>query len=133
MLQRPWGPQDQPDFINAVVALQTTLDPWELLALCQQLEQQAKRQKLRRWGERSLDVDILLYGSIRMDEPTLTIPHKGLTARNFVLIPLLEVAPNLQISGLKLTNLAASQDWTGLKRMKPAQAINAADQTLMDA
>lgn len=111
----PMGPQDQPDFVNAVASFETTLTPAELLAFCQQLEQQALRARLRRWGERSLDVDILLYGEAQIAEPQLTIPHAGLLERNFVLIPLRELAADIMISGQPIDSYAASHDWTGLK------------------
>ncbi|WP_201606300.1 2-amino-4-hydroxy-6-hydroxymethyldihydropteridine diphosphokinase [Psychrobacter immobilis] len=110
----PMGPQDQPDFVNAVVGFETTFAPYELLAFCQQLESMAKRARLRRWGERSLDVDILLYGEIQITDPTLTIPHAGLSERNFVLIPLRELAPNLTIAGKSISDYSQSRDWTGL-------------------
>ncbi|MEK6199371.1 MAG: 2-amino-4-hydroxy-6-hydroxymethyldihydropteridine diphosphokinase [Psychrobacter sp.] len=111
----PMGPQDQPDFINAVTGFETTLSPFELLAFCQQLEEQAKRARIRRWGERSLDVDILLYGETQIAEPQLTIPHLGLPERNFVLIPLQELAPELVIAGKSIDDYPQSKDWTGLK------------------
>lgn len=111
----PMGPQDQPDFVNAVVGFETTLTPFELLAFCQQLEQQSKRARLRHWGERSLDVDILLYGEQKIAEPTLTVPHAGLAERNFVLIPLRELAPELSIAGKPITAYPQSDDWVGLK------------------
>ena len=110
----PMGPQDQPDFVNAVAGFETTLTPYELLAFCQQLESMAKRARLRRWGERSLDVDILLYGETQIIDPTLTIPHAGLSERNFVLIPLRELAPNLTIAGKSIGDYSQSRDWTGL-------------------
>lgn len=111
----PMGPQDQPDFVNAVVGFETTLQPLELLDLCQQLEQQAQRARLRHWGERSLDVDILLYGQSQIAEPTLTIPHAGLIQRNFVLVPLRELAPNIMINELPIAAYPQSDDWTGMK------------------
>jgi 2-amino-4-hydroxy-6-hydroxymethyldihydropteridine diphosphokinase len=111
----PMGPQDQPDFVNAVVGFQTTLTALALLDYCQQLEQGAKRKRLRHWGERSLDVDILLYGQQQVAEPRLTVPHPGLTERNFVLIPLCELAPELLINGKPISNYPQSTDWTGLK------------------
>ena len=110
----PMGPQDQPDFVNAVAGFETILLPFELLAYCQQLEKEAKRARIRRWGERSLDVDILLYGEIQITDPTLTIPHAGLSERNFVLIPLRELAPNLTIAGKLISDYSQSRDWTGL-------------------
>lgn len=114
---KPMGPQDQPDFINAVAEIDTTLDPYELLALCQQLEQEAQRVRLRRWGERSLDVDVLLYANRHLHSATLTVPHPGITERNFVLIPLAELDPNLIIGDTAIDSLACSHDWTGLTRL----------------
>ena len=111
----PMGPQDQPDFINAVVEIETTLAPLALLALCQQLEKQAQRERVRRWGERSLDVDILLYGQQQIDEPALIVPHAGLHERNFMLVPLRELAPELMIKGQLLSAHPLSADWSGLK------------------
>lgn len=113
----PMGPQDQPDFVNAVAGFETTLPPFELLAFCQQLEEQARRARLRHWGERSLDVDILLYGEIKMVEPALTVPHAGLLERNFVLLPLRELAPQLIIAGKPIDSYVPSSDWTGLKKL----------------
>lgn len=113
----PMGPQDQPDFVNAVAGFETTLTPFELLRFCQQLEEQAKRARIRRWGERSLDVDILLYGEIHLTDPQLTIPHAGLIERNFVLIPLRQLAPDIIIAGKSIDDYPQSKDWTGLKRL----------------
>lgn len=111
----PMGPQDQPDFINAVAGFETTFTAFELLDFCQALEQQAKRARLRHWGERSLDVDILLYGDAQISETQLTVPHAGLHERNFVLIPLRELAPKLIVKGKPITDYPLSHDWTGLK------------------
>ncbi|MBH0095002.1 2-amino-4-hydroxy-6-hydroxymethyldihydropteridine diphosphokinase [Psychrobacter sp. NZS113] len=111
----PMGPQDQSDFVNAVVGFETTLPALELLAFCQQLESQAMRARIRHWGERSLDVDILLYGDVHITEPQLSVPHVGLTERNFVLIPLRELSPNLIITGMAISDYPQSKDWTGLK------------------
>jgi len=114
---KPMGPQDQPDFINAVVEIETALKPHDLLSLCQQLEQQAQRVRLRHWGERSLDVDVLLYGDEQVNSPTLTLPHPGITQRNFVLIPLAELNPTVKINGIAIADLEQSQDWSGLSRL----------------
>ncbi|WP_201615536.1 2-amino-4-hydroxy-6-hydroxymethyldihydropteridine diphosphokinase [Psychrobacter urativorans] len=111
----PMGPQDQPDFVNAVVGFETTLAALDLLALCQQLEESAKRARLRHWGERSLDVDILLYGQVQIIEPQLTVPHAGLTERNFVLIPLRELAPDIMIAQQPISRYPQSNNWEGLK------------------
>jgi len=99
----PLGDQDhpiQPDFINAVAALGTTLPPHELLHALQTLEQSHGREPNRqKWGPRTLDIDILLYGDEILDDGELIIPHPGLPKRNFVLYPLFEIAPELEIPG----------------------------------
>jgi 2-amino-4-hydroxy-6-hydroxymethyldihydropteridine diphosphokinase len=84
----PWGVQAQPPFCNTVLALKTTLPPYKLLAHCQQLEQKFGRVRRKRWGPRTLDIDILLYGNLRLFSPKLTIPHPFLFDRDFVLQPL---------------------------------------------
>ena len=114
---KPMGPQDQPDFINAVVGFETILSTLELLDVCQHLESEARRARLRHWGERSLDVDVLLYGQAQINETRLIIPHVGLTERNFVLVPLREIAPELIISGKSIDFYPLSADWTDLKRL----------------
>lgn len=91
----PLGPQDQPDFINAVACLDTLLPPLELLAALQAIEQQHQRVRLRHWGPRTLDLDLLLYGDQSLDLPQLTVPHPGLALRDFVLWPLAELEPSL--------------------------------------
>lgn len=93
----PMGPQDQPDFINAVAELFTKLRPEELLDKLQLIEQHHRRVRQRHWGERTLDLDILLYGEQQLKTERLTVPHAGLTERNFVLFPLAEIAPELII------------------------------------
>ncbi len=113
-LSKPYGVTDQPDFINAVVGLKTDLSPDELLAFCQSLETSAKRQRLRHWGERSLDVDILLYGDEMVNTDNLTIPHIEITKRNFVLVPLAEIAPEIKIQGIPISEMPLSHDWQGL-------------------
>ncbi|GAA0323260.1 2-amino-4-hydroxy-6-hydroxymethyldihydropteridine diphosphokinase [Psychrobacter aestuarii] len=113
----PMGPQDQPDFINAALRLETTLSPLTLLDYCQLLEQQAARVRERRWGERSLDVDILLYAEQQIDEPRLTVPHCGLHERNFVLLPLTELGAQALIDGKPLADHPLANDWQGIKRL----------------
>ncbi|MDZ4263734.1 MAG: 2-amino-4-hydroxy-6-hydroxymethyldihydropteridine diphosphokinase [Pseudomonadota bacterium] len=85
----------QPDYINAVVLVETTLTPQVLLQQLQQLEQLHQRRRERRWGPRSLDLDLLLYGDEIIDSCDLVVPHPGLCERNFVLVPLFEIAPDL--------------------------------------
>lgn len=103
---QPLGPQDQPDFINAVACLDTQLDPFELLKQLQKIEQQQGRQRLRHWGERTLDLDILLYDKQKIQSEILTIPHYDMHNREFVLIPLFDIAPTLIFpKGEKLADL----------------------------
>ena len=90
----PVGYIDQPDFLNAVVELQTTLSPYELLGLCNGIEQKMKRKRLVHWGPRTIDLDILLYGNLVLIEEKLTIPHPRMLERKFVMQPLYEIAPN---------------------------------------
>jgi 2-amino-4-hydroxy-6-hydroxymethyldihydropteridine diphosphokinase len=97
----PLGPQDQPDYLNAVLAIQTDLPALRLLRELQAIEQQQGRVRTGlRWGARTLDLDLLLYGEHRIVEPTLIVPHPGLAERAFVLYPLYEIAPTLVIPGL---------------------------------
>ena len=96
----PLGPPDQPDYVNAVAALETMLTPLELLAALRAIEvQHGRKRDGTRWGPRSLDLDILLYGDLVVDSPELSLPHPGLHERVFVLYPLYDVAPELQIPG----------------------------------
>lgn len=101
----PMGPQDQPHYFNAVVCLETMLAPLELLDQLQAIEQQAGRVRLRRWGERTLDLDLLLYAAQKIDHPRLQVPHVGILERDFVLLPLLDLAPDLCIESHKLREL----------------------------
>jgi 2-amino-4-hydroxy-6-hydroxymethyldihydropteridine diphosphokinase len=115
----PMGPQDQPDFINAVSAIDTTLAPDTLLNHLQQIEQQHGRVKQRHWGERTLDLDILLYDNWQIEDAHLHVPHKGIAERAFVLYPLAEIAPNLEIPGLgPIAKLLALCPKSGLERLE---------------
>ncbi|NQY88306.1 MAG: 2-amino-4-hydroxy-6-hydroxymethyldihydropteridine diphosphokinase [Colwellia sp.] len=97
-LSKPMGPQDQDDYINAVLALQTTLTPLELLDALQSIENKAGRvRKENRWGARILDLDIILFGDDIITSERLTVPHYGMTKREFVLLPLAEIAADLII------------------------------------
>ncbi len=90
----PVGPA-QPDYLNAVVAVDTDLDARGLLELARRLERDAGRVRGERWGPRTLDVDVLLFGNDRIDEPDLVVPHPRMWEREFVLAPLADVAPDL--------------------------------------
>ncbi|MCF7220917.1 2-amino-4-hydroxy-6-hydroxymethyldihydropteridine diphosphokinase [Marilutibacter chinensis] len=98
-----WGMTAQPDFINAVVALETTLAPQALLAAMLEIERCAGRDRgddALRWGPRTLDLDLLLYGDARLDLPGLQVPHPRLHERAFALLPLVEIAPDVVIPGV---------------------------------
>lgn len=94
----PMGPQDQPDYVNAVVGIQTQLSPLELLKATQKIElEQGRERKEQRWGPRSLDIDILLFGEQIIQSDNLIVPHYGMKKREFVLYPLHEIMPELRL------------------------------------
>lgn len=95
----PWGVTDQPDFLNAVAAVDTTLAAEPLLLSCLDIERSLKRVRAGRWGPRLIDIDILLFGDQRIDEEGLHVPHPRMSERAFVLAPLAELAPELMIDG----------------------------------
>lgn len=95
----PVGGPPQPDHLNAVVAVDTVLGPYELLAAAQECERAAHRVRRERWGPRTLDVDVLVYDDLRLDDPVLTLPHPRMHERGFVLVPLADVAPGLVAGG----------------------------------
>lgn len=95
---KPVGPQDQPDYINCVVKLETQLGPHDLLDLLQSLENSHGRVRKRHWGERTLDLDLLLYGQAQIRTPRLTVPHPHMMDRSFVLYPLADLCPNLMLN-----------------------------------
>jgi len=98
---RPLGPSDQPDFVNAAVGVLTQLAPAELLRELRAIERAAGRAEARkRWGPRILDLDLLVHDRTRSAGPELVLPHPGIVERNFVLYPLAEIAPDLEVPGL---------------------------------
>ena len=113
------GPQDQPDYINAVAALTTSLSPLELLKALQDIEQnQGRERQGQRWGPRTLDLDILLFGQQIIKQSHLEIPHYGMKQREFVLYPLAEIAPDLIFpSGGSLQDLLTQCPLNGLKKV----------------
>lgn len=116
---RPLGPKDQPPYVNAVAWLQTGLDPHTLLTHLQRIENEHGRARDgQRWGPRSLDLDILVYGNFSIKEQALTIPHPGIRFREFVLYPLHEVNKNLMIPNLGLVSRIKSRCYiNGMKRL----------------
>jgi len=89
-----WGKTDQPDFYNQAAAIDTTLDPEEVLAHVLAIEAQLGRARKEKWGERLIDIDVLYYGDRVLQTPDLTVPHPHLQARRFALVPLCEIAPD---------------------------------------
>jgi len=119
-LSDPLGPPDQPRYHNAVAALDTRLAPLALLDALQAIEQaHGRTRKAERWGPRTLDLDVLLFGDRLIDEPRLQVPHYHLQARAFVLYPLAEIAPaDLRLAdGRTLAALLADCPFTGLERL----------------
>jgi 2-amino-4-hydroxy-6-hydroxymethyldihydropteridine diphosphokinase len=97
----PMGPQDQPDFINAAVAMLTHMTPHQLLDALQIIEDDhGRRRDGQHWGPRTIDLDLLVFGGMRISDKVLTVPHPGIRERNFVLLPLCELAPQLIVPGV---------------------------------
>jgi 2-amino-4-hydroxy-6-hydroxymethyldihydropteridine diphosphokinase len=111
----PWGDLDQSDFANACAVGETTLTPYELLAAVKKIEADMGRAPSRRWGPRLIDVDILFLGDHTLDDPELTLPHKELFGRAFVLLPLAEVAPDLVLDGVAVAEAARAVDSAEVK------------------
>lgn len=113
---RPLGPQDQPDFVNAAVGLLTTLTARELLTSLQDIERtRGKQTPPQRWGARRIDLDLVVFGEQVIDTPDLQVPHPGVPTRNFVLYPLLDIAPQLLIPGHgRVHDLAQRVDAAGI-------------------
>lgn len=102
------GPGEQPEYLNAVIAINTQLEPLPLLRALQQIETDHGRVRSVRWGARTLDLDLLLYGEQTLNHPDLQIPHPRMTVRNFVLYPLFDIAPQLTLPcGTPLASLLA--------------------------
>jgi 2-amino-4-hydroxy-6-hydroxymethyldihydropteridine diphosphokinase len=115
----PLGPADQPRYVNAVAALDTALKPLQLLDALQAIElEQGRTRKAERWGPRTLDLDILLFGDLQLNEPRLKVPHYHMHARAFVLYPLAEIAPDLRLPDDRpLRELLAACPFEGLERL----------------
>jgi 2-amino-4-hydroxy-6-hydroxymethyldihydropteridine diphosphokinase len=122
---KPLGLQDQPDFINAVAELETSLSVRKLLSYLQEIESNHHRSREIHWGPRTLDLDILLYDAVEIDNADLKIPHPEIRNRNFVLIPLYEIAVELTIPGMgKLAELVRQIDPSGLDKIQVTENDN---------
>src|SRR5215472_2264790 len=116
---RPFGPVAQPDFVNAVAGILTQLEPKALMGALHAIETAMGRPaRHEHWGPRIIDLDLLAQGRERREEPHLTLPHPGIVGRNFVLYPLAEIAPDLQLPGLgRVADLAAAVTAEGITRL----------------
>jgi 2-amino-4-hydroxy-6-hydroxymethyldihydropteridine diphosphokinase len=116
---QPWGVTDQPPFINAVIAVSTTLAPHALLTRAQACERALGRDRARElhWGPRTIDLDILAYDDLVLSDATLTLPHPHLFERAFVLVPLAEIAPDRVIAGIRVSDALAQVDTGGIEKL----------------
>jgi len=114
----PLGGVEQPDFVNAAATLLTQLTAHVLLKELQGIEDIRGRVRGVRWGPRTLDLDLLVYSSLCIDDEDIQLPHPGIAERNFVLLPLLEIAPDIRIPGLGwLQNVAVNTDTASISRI----------------
>ena len=115
----PLGDEQQADFINACVEVETSLDPHALLFTLHRIEQKFGRDRAheRRWGPRTLDLDLIAYDDVRIDRPELTLPHPRLFERAFVLVPLAEIAPDRLIAGRRVRDALAALPSEGITRL----------------
>ncbi|WP_027550464.1 2-amino-4-hydroxy-6-hydroxymethyldihydropteridine diphosphokinase [Bradyrhizobium sp. Cp5.3] len=115
----PWGDEDQDPFINACIEIETSLDPHALLFVLQKVEQKFGRMRTRerRWGPRTLDLDMIAYDDVSLQTPDLTLPHPRLFDRAFVLVPLAEIAPDRVIGGIRVRDGLASISTQGIERL----------------
>jgi 2-amino-4-hydroxy-6-hydroxymethyldihydropteridine diphosphokinase len=120
-LTPPWGVTDQPAFINLGLVVKTTLAPRALLERAQRIEAQFGRDRAReqRWGPRTLDIDIIAYDDVELDEPGLTLPHPHMFERAFVLAPLAEIAPHRAIKGVTIADALARLGSAGIEKLPP--------------
>jgi 2-amino-4-hydroxy-6-hydroxymethyldihydropteridine diphosphokinase len=116
----PWGVTDQPPFINAVIMVSTALAPRTLLMRALDAERALGRERSHeRWGPRRIDIDILTYDDLVLDEPDLTLPHPHLFERGFVLLPLAEIAPDRRIAGTRIDEALTRVDVSGIEKLPP--------------
>jgi len=115
----PWGVEDQPPFVNACIAVETRLSPRALLAHAQAVERALGREhsKERRWGPRQIDIDLIAYDDVALEDPDLTLPHPQLFTRAFVLVPLTEIAPERLIAGRRVRDALAQLDTSGVEKL----------------
>lgn len=110
----PWGKTDQADFYNACAAVETHLEPQELLAACLEIERTMKRVRVERWGPRTIDIDILTFADRTIDAEHLKVPHPRMTERAFVLMPLADIDPQLSVKGRSVADWLGQTDRAGI-------------------
>jgi 2-amino-4-hydroxy-6-hydroxymethyldihydropteridine diphosphokinase len=117
----PWGVTDQPAFVNLGLVVETALPPRALLARALEVEAALGRERAKehRWGPRRVDIDLIAYDDIRIEEPDLTLPHPRALERAFVLAPLAEIAPDRTIAGVRVADALARLDGGGIERLLP--------------
>ena len=117
----PWGVEDQPHFINCAIVAATGLSPHDLLASAQEVERAFGRDRAseRRWGPRTLDIDLIAYDDLTLATADLTLPHPHLFERAFVLVPLAEIAPERMIAGIRVCDALAKVDQAGIEKLPP--------------
>jgi 2-amino-4-hydroxy-6-hydroxymethyldihydropteridine diphosphokinase len=115
----PWGVVDQPPFVNLCIAVETQLAPRDLFARMQAIERALGRDHAteRRWGPRSIDLDLLAYDDVALNDPDLTLPHPRLFERAFVLVPLAEIAPDRVIAGIRVRDALGRVDAAGIEKL----------------
>lgn len=113
----PVGYLDQDTFVNIAVSIETTLSPYALLKVCHEIEEALNRVRIIRWGPRTVDVDIILYDNLQLDEPLLTIPHPRMKERGFVLIPIQELEPELHIDSVAIQTLINQLPSGGVRKI----------------
>jgi len=111
----PWGKTDQAWFFNACAEVETTLLPDDLLDTCLSIEREMKRERLERWGPRTIDIDVLTYGERVLKTEKLEIPHPRMTSRGFVLMPLADFAPRMLIAGRTVADWLEDADIAGIE------------------
>lgn len=111
----PWGKTDQADFFNCCALVETSLPPEELLDVCLSIERGMKRVRIERWGPRTIDIDILIYGALKQVTDKLEIPHPRMTERGFVMMPLSDIAPDMQVRGRPVRDWLKDADTAGIK------------------
>lgn len=116
----PWGPVPQGPYLNLCVGIETALSASELLELCLAIERVHGRERLVRWGPRTLDIDLLVYGEARIDEPKLVVPHPRMLERAFVLVPLAEIAGDRVVKGRRIRQWAEDVDTSEIRLFGPA-------------